>query len=103
MNWPQAIKTAREHAGLSQEYIGKVVGFDASMVHHWERGNATPTVNELEVIAERCGLTFMSLAMLAADDNDLEGIKSVLRLPPAEALEAFGREMRLKKIDRTGL
>lgn len=62
------IKAARALAGLdTQQELGELIGYSASEVGRWERGEQTPRRLVLNAIAEACGQQRSWF-----DDNELD-------------------------------
>lgn len=55
------IRTLRQETGLSQVEFGEKCGFYQTYLSRVERGQANPTINALEVIANSLGLTVLEL------------------------------------------
>ena len=55
------IRALREEAGMSQVVFGEKCGFYQTYLSRVERGQANPTINALEVIANGLGLTVFEL------------------------------------------
>jgi transcriptional regulator with XRE-family HTH domain len=52
MDLAQWIRSARKHAGLSQEGLGKVIGRTKANVGHWETGKHSPSYEQVMAISE---------------------------------------------------
>lgn len=55
------MRTLRQEAGLSQVVFGEKCGFYQTYLSRLERGQANPTLNAMEVIANALGLTVFEL------------------------------------------
>ena len=55
------IRSLRQQAGLSQVEFGEKCGFYQTYLSRIENGNANPTLNAIEVIANALGLTVFEL------------------------------------------
>lgn len=55
------IRTLRQQTGLSQVEFGEKCGFYQTYLSRVENGNANPTLNAMEVIANSLGLTIFEL------------------------------------------
>lgn len=66
------IRLLRQQAGMSQVEFGEKCGFYQTYLSRIENGNANPTLNAIEVIANALGLTVFEL------------FDQVRELPPSE-------------------
>lgn len=57
----KCIRTLRQEAGMSQVVFGEKCGFYQTYLSRVERGQANPTINALEVIANGLGLSVFEL------------------------------------------
>lgn len=55
------VRALRREAGLSQEVFGEKCGFYQTYLSRIENGQANPTLNAMEVIANALGLTVFEL------------------------------------------
>jgi transcriptional regulator with XRE-family HTH domain len=55
------IRTAREHANLSQEALGQRVGVDNKTIHRIEHGTSDPSLGLLIQIADALNVPFSKL------------------------------------------
>ena len=55
------IRALRQETGLSQVEFGEKCGFYQTYLSRVENGNANPTINALEVIANSFGMTIFEL------------------------------------------
>lgn len=55
------IRSLRQETGLSQVEFGEKCGFYQTYLSRVERGQANPTINALEVIANSLGMTVFEL------------------------------------------
>jgi len=55
------IRLLRQQAGMSQVEFGEKCGFYQTYLSRIENGNANPTLNAIEVIANALGLTVFEL------------------------------------------
>ncbi len=62
----EKIKTEREHLGLTQEELGKLIGISKQSVSSWEKGRNLPDVLNLDKIAALSG---KNLADFFAETN----------------------------------
>jgi transcriptional regulator with XRE-family HTH domain len=56
------IATAREKAGFSQDRLASMIGVSRSACSQWERGHATPSVDNIAKLAQIFGVGFEWLA-----------------------------------------
>lgn len=67
----ECIRRLREERGLSQVEFGEKCGFYQTYVSRIERGQANPTLNALEVLANALGINvFQLFDQLRADLED---------------------------------
>jgi len=57
----ESVRQLRTDAGLSQVEFGEWCGFYQTYISRIERGQANPTLNAMEVIANALGLTVFDL------------------------------------------
>ena len=57
----QVVRARREAAGVSQEALARAAGLDRSYVGMIERGESTPTVATVHLLAEALGTSMTSL------------------------------------------
>lgn len=87
-----AIRAARERAGLTQEKFGELVSLGTKNVSDIERGVAGITVSTLKRICEKLSISSDSILFGDTPKNDVEYLVERLeRLSPAQyaAVEAF--------------
>ena len=63
----ERIKYLRSEKGLTQEQLGKAVGYDQSRVAKWENGSLEPDVNTLIALANFLNVT---VGYLVGTEND---------------------------------
>jgi transcriptional regulator with XRE-family HTH domain len=87
-----AIREARERAGLTQEQFGELVSLGTKNVSDIERGVAGITVSTLKRICEKLSISSDSILFANTEKNDVQVLAERLeRLPAAQyaAVEAF--------------
>lgn len=52
-----AIREAREAAGISQGELAKRIGVTPGAVSQWEQGTTNPSIHRLKAIAQTLGVT----------------------------------------------
>lgn len=57
MQFGAAVRTLRQEAGFSQVVFGEKCGFYQTYLSRIENGQANPTLNAIEVIANALGMT----------------------------------------------
>ncbi|MFD4558952.1 helix-turn-helix domain-containing protein [Streptomyces sp. NPDC058469] len=55
------IRTAREHAGLTQLQLGNLIGRDHRTIHRWEYAIRIPTLEDLLLLADAMGIPLSEL------------------------------------------
>lgn len=78
------VRTAREHAGITQSHLARRVGTTQSAVSRWERGHDEPRISTLEAVLRACGLRLV--LNVEVDDVDRAQIRQQLALTPEERL-----------------
>lgn len=68
----QCVRQLRTEAGLSQVEFGERCGFYQTYLSRIERGQANPTLNAMEVIANALNLTVFDLFDLMRDEAPRE-------------------------------
>lgn len=53
---PEALKRAREAAGMSRAELGELVGGTRMAIHRWETGARTPQVSTVALLARTLGI-----------------------------------------------
>lgn len=100
MEMKQWIRTAREHARLTQEQLGEQIGVGKGNVSAWENGRHEASVAQIQKIAEVTGYP----PMLAGNEK-LVAVQEDRNIPPEGLLElislyaeatAKGRELILE-------
>lgn len=61
LKFGSCVRTLRQQTGLSQVEFGERCGFYQTYLSRLERGQANPTLNAMEVIANALGLTIFEL------------------------------------------
>ena len=62
MSFERALRTAREHAGMSQAQLARAAGLTRAVISKWERGDATnPSAHAVQAAADVLGVTVASL------------------------------------------
>ena len=87
-----AIREARERAGLTQEQFGELVSLGTKNVSDVERGVAGITVSTLKRICEKLSISSDSILFANTEKNDVQVLTERLeRLPAAQyaAVESF--------------
>lgn len=57
----EAIRTARRYANLTQLQLGEAVGRDHKTIHRYEAATSVPTLTDLLLIADACGIPLADL------------------------------------------
>lgn len=55
------IRTAREHANLTQLQLGNLIGRDHRTIHRWEYAIRIPTLEDLLLLADAMGVPLSEL------------------------------------------
>lgn len=55
------IRTARQHAGLTQLQLGNRIGRDHRTIHRWEYAIRIPTLEDLLLLADAMGIPLTEL------------------------------------------
>lgn len=63
----ERIKYLRDEKSLTQEALGRAVGYDQSRVAKWENGSLEPNVDTLIALAELFGVT---VGYIVGTEND---------------------------------
>ena len=71
---------ARETASLTQEKMAHALGVPVERIEEWERGDDSPTVNQLRRLAERCKRP-LSVFYLPEPPRDFQALRDFRRLP----------------------
>lgn len=66
------IRSLRQQAGLSQVEFGEQCGFYQTYLSRIENGNANPTLNAIEVIANALGMTVFELFEIVKENQPSE-------------------------------
>lgn len=73
---------ARETASLTQDEVAKALGVVVERIREWEKGEDSPTVNQLRRLAERCKRP-LSVFYLPEPPQDFQALRDLRRLPSA--------------------
>lgn len=68
LSFGQAVKAARDAAGLTQAEAASAMGVEAAHICRMERGNRLPTLPTMVRLARALGVPAMSLAAAAIGD-----------------------------------
>jgi transcriptional regulator with XRE-family HTH domain len=82
-------------AGLSQRGLAQRAGTSQPAVARYEGGNATPSWETLQRLAESCGRRLKIGIEIDPDPGDIELSERLLELTPAERLRALSRYAHL--------
>ena len=61
INFSSNLRAARARANLSQMQLAQACGYGQSNISKWDRGESTPTVNQLLILAKALGTTAAEL------------------------------------------
>lgn len=92
---PKAIRSWRQHAGLTQAQLARRVGTTQSAVSRWEHGHDEPRLGTLASILRACGLTGR---LVVEADVDRAQIRQQLALSPRQRLETLANVSRLRSV-----
>jgi Zn-dependent peptidase ImmA (M78 family)/transcriptional regulator with XRE-family HTH domain len=79
---PAMLVWARETASLTQKEVAHALGMPVERIEEWERGDDSPTVNQLSRLAERCKRP-LSVFYLPEPPRDFQALRDFRRLPGA--------------------
>jgi Zn-dependent peptidase ImmA (M78 family)/DNA-binding XRE family transcriptional regulator len=79
---PAMLVWARETATLTQDEVAKALGVVVGRIQEWEKGEDSPTVNQLRRLAERCKRP-LSVFYLPEPPQDFQSLRDFRRLPSA--------------------
>lgn len=74
MNYGRAIRTIRAAKGFTQKTLSNLTGFDPSYISRIEKGERIPTLETLEIIADKSSIPFYLLTLLASEKKDLRNL-----------------------------
>ena len=57
MDFPKILKTLREHSGLSQNALAKIIDVSQASIGYWEKGQRTPSISAVEKLAQYFGVS----------------------------------------------
>jgi Zn-dependent peptidase ImmA (M78 family)/transcriptional regulator with XRE-family HTH domain len=77
---PAMLVWARETASLTQDELARALGVAVERIHEWEKGEDSPTVNQLRRLAERCKRP-LSIFYLPEPPRDFQPLRDFRRLP----------------------
>jgi Zn-dependent peptidase ImmA (M78 family)/transcriptional regulator with XRE-family HTH domain len=77
---PAMLVWARETASLTQEEVAHALGVPVERIKEWERGDDSPTVNQLRRLAERCKRP-LSVFYLPEPPRDFQALRDFRQLP----------------------
>jgi transcriptional regulator with XRE-family HTH domain len=86
MNYGRALRMVRLARRLTQKELGEVAGVGQGYVSQIENGKRTPSLEVLEVVANRLEVSLHLIVLLASDEEDLRGISK-------EQAQVLGREL----------
>ena len=84
----QKLKAAREELGMTQQQLAEAVHITKSAICNFERGRRTPSIKQLQILANHLGVPLFELV----DEDDARNGQRPIELERAEELLA-----RLKK------
>jgi transcriptional regulator with XRE-family HTH domain len=96
----QLLREMRAAVGLSQRDLARRAGTSQPAVARYEGGNATPSWETLQRLAESCGRRVKIDVETVPDAGDVELAERLLELTPAERLRALSRYARLHDLAR---
>lgn len=76
MNYGKAIKTVRASRGMSQKDLSSILDLDSSYLSRIEKGDRIPSVDLLELIAQKLEVPFYLFMLLSSEKKDIKGIDS---------------------------
>ena len=86
---PEALRRAREAAGVSQAQLARVFGLaGGEVVYNWERGHHAPRESLLVELASALGVELITI--FRAGPTDLRRLRVLAGLSVDEAAEAVG-------------
>lgn len=88
----RALEAARNLVGLSQANLGKLAGVAAVVISRYERGVATPRIDNLLAIVD--ALSAMGVSFVPEDDKVLDGVIRYKSQGPASLGDAKRRTPR---------
>lgn len=74
MNYGKAIKMLRASRGLQQRQLAEKLNVNGSYISLLEGGKRTPSLEVLQVLAEKLHVPIYLILLLASEDRDLRGI-----------------------------
>lgn len=74
MNYGRAIRMARAARALSQQEVAARAGMTNSYLSLIEKGHRVPSIEKLEALAQALSVPLPVITLLAADEQDLQGI-----------------------------
>lgn len=89
------LREMRAAAGLSQRVLAQRAGTSQPAIARYEGGNATPSWETLQRLAESCGRRLQIGVETVPDAGDVELAERLLELTPAERLRALTRYAHL--------
>ncbi|MGQ0850001.1 MAG: helix-turn-helix domain-containing protein [Actinomycetota bacterium] len=87
------IRSARDHAGLSQARLAERIGTKQSVVSRWERGEDEPRLSTLVRLMRACGLSLT--LMIEPEEVDRSQIRQQLAMSPSDRLASVANLSRL--------
>jgi len=108
MTFGEHITTLRKRKSMSQSELGKAVGTSGDIIGKYERDEVKPSVEVAAKIADALEVSLDFLvgksSLLVKDNNMLERLKNISKLPAAKQTELFNvmdaylRDYRTSKV-----
>lgn len=96
------VRGLRHGAGLSQRALAERAATSQPAVARYERGQATPSWETLERLAEACGRRLLLGSEAIPERADVELAERLLELGPLERLRLLSRYARLHALAEAG-
>jgi transcriptional regulator with XRE-family HTH domain len=92
----------RRAAGLSQRDLARRAETSQPAIARYERGVATPSWETLQRLATACGHWLKMSTGVMPDQHDIELSETLLKLTPAERMQALRRYAHLHQLAEEG-
>ena len=92
------VRDLRQSAGLSQRALAERAATSQPAVARYEQGQATPSWETLERLAEACGRRLLLGSEVIPEAGDVELAERLLELEPLERLRLLSRYAHLRAL-----
>ena len=92
----EAMRAAREKAGLTQAALSKITGISPVTLNQYENDRYSPRLDIVEMLADTLGVSIDEYVGHGTGENytpDVKAVKRAIRLTTALAVESFAEKV----------